>query len=87
MSYRWSAELQDGSQGCCLRHRRFIICAVTSGVTSALLAIVFFAVLIMYEDQKDEYLSIGGENFTTADWERSFVESGPLKCGWEKEAE
>ena len=86
MSYRWSAELQNLGQGYCLRHRRFIICAATVGVTSVLLATAFIAVWIVYEDG-DKYLSVRGENFTTEDWERSFVESGPLMHGWEKEAE
>ena len=86
MSYRWSAELQNLGQGYCLRHRRFIICSATSGVTFVLLAIAFVAVWFVYEDGS-KYLSAGRENFTTEDWERTFVESGPLVHGWEKEAE
>ena len=43
-------------------------------------------VWIVYEDG-GKYLSAGRENFTTEDWERTFVESGPLVHGWEKEAE
>ena len=85
-SYQWSAELQDGGKSCCSRHRRLIICAVISGFTSALLAIAFVTVWCMYDDS-DKYLSAGEVTFTVADWERVFVESGPLKRGWEKETE
>ena len=85
-SYQWSAELQENGKGCCSRHRRLIICAVIFGLTSALLAITFVTVWSMYGDG-DNYVSAGGENFTITDWERVFVESGPLKRGWEKEAE
>ena len=80
-NYQWSAELQDSDRGCSLRHRRFIISAVISGFTSALFAITFVTVWWY------EYPSVGGVNYTMADWERVFVESGPLECGWEKEAE
>ena len=56
------------------------------GFTCTLLAIAFVTVWNMYGGG-DKYLSAGGVNFSMADWERVFVESGILECGWEKEAE
>ena len=85
-SYQWSAELQDGDRRCYSKHRRFLICALILGFTSILLAVTFVSEWSMYGDE-DNYLSARGVNFTMADWERVFVESGPLERGWEKEAE
>lgn len=87
-NYRWSAELQKSDrQSCCSKYRRLITCVLISGIVSAALAVTFVVVWCLYDGDGDAFVAIKGDNYTTADWERIIMESGPLNRGWEKEAE
>ena len=86
---KWSAELQNGDGDYGSKHRRMMRCAVICGVASALITIAFIIAWCQYDDE-DGLAGMAerfkGDDFTTADWERVIVDSGPLSYGWEKEA-
>ena len=54
-----------------------------------MVAIAFIIAWCQYDDEDGlagMAERIKGDNFTTADWERVIVDSGPLSYGWEQEA-
>ena len=81
--------MQNAEGNCASKHRRIIRCAVTCGVASALVTIGFIIAWYTYDDEDGlagMAERVKGDNFTTADWERVIVDSGPLSHGWEKKA-